>query len=114
MDPGRFVRQLRYRLSVGWLRLWPEFRCRLFGTNASLARRLGAFRGVGLEVGGPSSIFSARGWLPIYPVATRIDNLTFGARIEREGCVQAGETFRFQSLRKPSVCRKLSRSSMTS
>ncbi|MDB6102014.1 MAG: class SAM-dependent methyltransferase [Gammaproteobacteria bacterium] len=34
-------------------------------------------RGRGLEIGGPSDVFKSRGLVPIYPLASRIDNCAF-------------------------------------
>ena len=57
--------------------------------------------GIGLEVGGPSRIFSAHGNVPIYADATRIDNCNFGADTVWEGSIDAGRTFRFNKSRAP-------------
>jgi len=53
--------------------------------------------GVGLEIGGPSAIFSVRGCVPVYPVAGRIDNCNFGSQTVWEGQVVAGDTFVFDA-----------------
>lgn len=38
------------------------------------------FRGkTGLEIGGPSAVFTARSILPVYALAKTIDNCNFGA-----------------------------------
>jgi len=44
---------------------------------------------IGLELGGPSAIFSRRGLLPVYPAAARIDNCNFSLDTvwhERQSC----------------------------
>jgi SAM-dependent methyltransferase len=56
---------------------------------------------IGLEIGGPSSIFAARGILPIYPIATRIDNCNFGDKTIWEGQIQEGDTFQFHTSKAP-------------
>jgi SAM-dependent methyltransferase len=35
---------------------------------------------IGLELGGPSNVFSAKGFFPVYPIAGRVDNCTFSAQ----------------------------------
>jgi SAM-dependent methyltransferase len=56
---------------------------------------------VGLEVGGPSPIFTARGCIPVYPLAARIDNCNFGAETLWEGKVHEGDTFTFDAAKQP-------------
>jgi SAM-dependent methyltransferase len=56
---------------------------------------------VGLEIGGPSPIFSARGCVPVYTVAERIDNCNFGATTVWEGQVSEGDTFAFNHEKAP-------------
>jgi SAM-dependent methyltransferase len=76
------------------------------GTLRGLARRLvrprlrcysnlsASFEGkTGLEIGGPSVVFSKRGLLPIYTVADRIDNCTFSRQTVWEGTIVEGRTF---------------------
>lgn len=53
----------------------------------------------GLEIGGPSDMFKRRGSLPIYSVASRIDNCNFGHMTTWEGVVRIGATFRFDEAR---------------
>jgi len=56
---------------------------------------------VGLEIGGPSTIFTQRGHIPVYPLAARIDNCNFEHRTVWEGTVHEGETFVFNSQKAP-------------
>lgn len=56
---------------------------------------------VGLEIGGPSGMFRARGSLPIYPIAARIDNCNFGHLTTWEGVIRTGRTFHFDNARDP-------------
>jgi SAM-dependent methyltransferase len=58
--------------------------CRGFFTDA-----------VGLEVGGPSTIFSRRGLFPVYPIANRVDNCNFNAQTIWESVLEGGPTFCF-------------------
>ena len=51
--------------------------------------------GIGLEIGGPSSIFRRGGQIPVYPVAVRIDNCNFGSNTIWEGTINEGDTFIF-------------------
>ena len=57
--------------------------------------------GTGLEVGGPSRIFSARGNVPIYVDAMHIDNCNFRADTVWEGSIDSGRTFSFNKNRAP-------------
>ena len=56
---------------------------------------------VGLEIGGPSAIFGRRGCIPVYPVAARIDNCTFGSSTVWEGDISEGRTFFFSKSKSP-------------
>jgi SAM-dependent methyltransferase len=48
---------------------------------------------VGLEIGGPSPIFSANGLVPVYTFADRVDNTNFSSQTIWEGSIKAGDTF---------------------
>lgn len=58
-------------------------------------------RGIGLEIGGPSSIFDSRGSIPVYPVAAHIDNCNFGGSTVWEGSIREGNTFVFDQQKSP-------------
>ena len=61
-----------------------------------------AFEGkTGIEFGGPSSIFMARGIFPVYPLAARIDNCNFDYQTLWEQQIQAHGGFRFDTRREP-------------
>jgi SAM-dependent methyltransferase len=49
----------------------------------------------GLEIGGPSAMFSKRGLLPIYPFLKSLDNCNFATKTVWEGEVTAGYTFHY-------------------
>jgi SAM-dependent methyltransferase len=66
----------------------PEIRARVEG-------------GRGLEIGGPSRLFTARGLLPVYPLAVRVDNVNFAAGQTHWEQVTAGETFVFDAAKAP-------------
>ena len=55
----------------------------------------------GLEIGGPSDIFTAGGPLPLYPLVAALDNCNFSASTVWEGTIREGRTFRFDSRRAP-------------
>jgi SAM-dependent methyltransferase len=55
----------------------------------------------GLEIGGPSNGFGARGILPIYRAAGRIDNVNFSARTTWEANLRDGGEFQFDARRAP-------------
>lgn len=54
---------------------------------------LSAFQGHGLEIGGPSQIFTRRGALPLYPRVNRLDNCVFGANVWDQSHPVPGEHF---------------------
>lgn len=49
----------------------------------------------GIEIGGPSQVFTAKGLLPVYPIAGQIDNCNFGDTTVWEGDIKEGQTFQF-------------------
>ena len=51
--------------------------------------------GHGLEIGGPSPVFRARGALPIYPHIMQLDNCNFSSETAWEGHISAGNTFQY-------------------
>jgi len=56
---------------------------------------------MGLEIGGPSKIFSRGGRFPVYPIAGRLDNGNFSPRTIWEGSIQEGRTYRYDKDRQP-------------
>lgn len=57
--------------------------------------------GRGLEIGGPSRVFSARGPAPVYPHAACIDNVNFAPDTAWESALRDGGEFRFDRHRPP-------------
>ena len=55
----------------------------------------------GLEIGGPSDLFSKRGILPVYPVVTRVDNCNFASTTIWEGSIAEGLSFTFDQAKPP-------------
>lgn len=51
----------------------------------------------GIEVGGPSGVFSPRGVLPLYEDVGSLDNCNFASQTTWEGSITEGRTFRFSS-----------------
>lgn len=49
----------------------------------------------GIEVGGPSAMFKARGEIPLYPVVGSLDCCNFGPETVWEGHIDEGRTFHF-------------------
>lgn len=49
----------------------------------------------GLEIGGPSRVFSEKSILPVYDVARTIDNCNFSNMTVWEGAIQEGQTYQF-------------------
>jgi SAM-dependent methyltransferase len=53
------------------------------------------FKGkIGLEIGGPSTVFQHRDFLPVYPRASRIDGVNFAASTLWEGDIREGASYR--------------------
>lgn len=55
----------------------------------------------GLEIGGPSRVFSAGRLIPVYPFAARIDNVNFSSQTTWEANLHDGGDFRFDARRAP-------------
>jgi SAM-dependent methyltransferase len=55
----------------------------------------------GVEVGGPSRVFSARGFFPIYPIIASLDNVTYAAHTIWEGELSPQREFSFDINRQP-------------
>lgn len=51
----------------------------------------------GLEVGGPSSLFSVKGYFPVYLFANRIDGVNFSDNTAWEGTIQEGENYHYHN-----------------
>jgi SAM-dependent methyltransferase len=49
----------------------------------------------GLEIGGPSSLFSLKGNFPVYLFANRIDGVNYSTETIWEGTIKEGENYRF-------------------
>jgi SAM-dependent methyltransferase len=49
----------------------------------------------GIEIGGPSQVFTARGLFPAYPIAGHLDNCNFGGTTVWEGDIKEGQSFQF-------------------
>ena len=66
------------------------------------AREREAFTGkTGIEFGGPSPIFAARGIFPVYPLALRVDNCNFDSQTLWEGRIEPQHGFHFDPRREP-------------
>ncbi|MFZ2333454.1 MAG: methyltransferase domain-containing protein [Sideroxyarcus sp.] len=53
----------------------------------------------GIEIGGPSQVFSRGGIFPVYPIVGNLDNCNFGSSTIWEGKIRQGQTFRFDQSR---------------
>jgi SAM-dependent methyltransferase len=61
------------------------------------------FAGKGLELGGPSGIFSPGSHAPVYGLAGALDNVNFSSTTRWEGDIAQGRTFRFRAGAEPGV-----------
>ena len=57
--------------------------------------------GTGIEIGGPSPIFSWGGLIPVYPLARRIENVNFARKTIWEDTTREGHSFHFHSRKAP-------------
>lgn len=71
-------------------------RARCFATCAALVEGRS-----GLEIGGPSAIFSSGGLLPLYPLADRLENCNYALATLWEGAIREGLTFHYDPKRPP-------------
>lgn len=93
----RLRRRAAHLRALGPAGVLTVMRHRLFGHRSTfLAESASLFRGHGLEVGGPSAAFGAKGFAPVYLQAAALDNVNFSARTAWEGEIEAGQTFRFR------------------
>lgn len=56
---------------------------------------------MGIEIGGPSHVFSKNGIFPVYPLALHLDNCNFNNSTVWEEFIQAGDTFVFDKHKAP-------------
>lgn len=91
-DAARFGRRLRHG-GIRWL--VGAIVDRIAPARPKLAPQvLAAIEGKnGLEIGGPSRVFGARGMLPVYPRARRIDNVNFAGHTPWENSVDDRGSF---------------------
>lgn len=66
-------------------------------------RYVDEFRGRGLEVAGPSSIFKAHGYYPVYAVAGSLDNVNYSARTRWHGEMGERSAFVYDENRRPGM-----------
>lgn len=71
--------------------------------SPSLIRLKHCFEGAGLEIGGPSKVFSKAGYWPVYACAARVDNVNFCSRTEWHGTISGGHNFQFDSSKAPGL-----------
>lgn len=54
---------------------------------------------LGIEIGGPTHLFRKWNLLPIYPIASRVDNCNFSRQTVWEGTIKEGASFRYDKHR---------------
>ncbi len=94
---GKAIRILRTRGMAG---LTFAINTRLIGLLAGQAQSFQACEPLlagkhGIEIGGPSRAFSARGIFPVYPIVGSLDNCNFSNATVWEGEIEEGRTFKF-------------------
>lgn len=94
-------RKVRFIHAMGLSYLVSRLVATVSAPTVAVAKHLREFCGTGLEIGGPSAIFRADGLLPVYPIAAKVDNITYSSRTRWEGAVTAGSTFRFDDAKAP-------------
>jgi SAM-dependent methyltransferase len=93
---NKIIRILRTRGFSGlfssiYSRLFP-MRAKAFRLNENLLSGKS-----GIEIGGPSQVFSPKGIFPVYLIAGSIDNCNFGDTTVWEGSIEEGNSFIFNS-----------------
>ncbi|MHB9101605.1 MAG: methyltransferase domain-containing protein [Sulfuricella sp.] len=99
---GKIIHIIRVRGIVG------ATRAIVMRLRRLLARRAKSFQTyeslfvgkTGIEIGGPSQVFTRGGMFPVYPIAGHLDNCNFGNVTVWEGDIKQGQTFQFDR-RKP-------------
>jgi SAM-dependent methyltransferase len=99
---GRTINKLRYK---GLPYLAGVVRSRLFPIRSTLvgAVRTAVENRVGLEIGGPSSVFQKKLGYPIYPLIERLDNVNYAARTAWEAGLHDQGDFVFAPNRQPGM-----------
>lgn len=101
--PSRMPQLFSHLRTGGLPWLYRTFRDRLWPERPAFAARLGvALTGrAGLELGGPSRVFTAGKTLPLYPHIGALDNVNFAAQTAWEGGLRDGGEFQYASSRRP-------------
>ena len=53
----------------------------------------------GIEIGGPSQVFSSKGLLPVYPIISGLDGCNFSNNTVWEGKLYSGNTYKYASIK---------------
>jgi SAM-dependent methyltransferase len=74
-----------------------KLKCKLFGIKIpKLLEWQRPFVGKsGIEIGGPSPIFNASGYLPLYPIIDNLDGVNFSKATVWEGDISEGQNYHF-------------------
>jgi SAM-dependent methyltransferase len=75
---------------------------RFFGIELSSFKQYKNFfiNKIGLEIGGPSNIFSTNNAMPVYDIATTIDGCNFSTNTVWEGILEEGQNYKYQQNKK--------------
>ena len=87
--------QFRWIWNAAYNRIWPGYPVMAPQVLTAIQDR------TGLELGGPSGVFSGSKILPVYPLAQRIDNVNFSSQTAWESGLRDGGDFRFASAKSP-------------
>ncbi|WP_295123397.1 class I SAM-dependent methyltransferase [uncultured Chitinophaga sp.] len=84
-------------MGISLTRFLKKVKIRLFGSELpEFAQWHHVFEGkTGLEIGGPSKIFGAKDFLPIYKYVARVDGVNFSAETVWEGQIHEGESYTY-------------------
>jgi SAM-dependent methyltransferase len=97
----RILRRLNFLRAMGFQYFFYSVRKHFARPRIRFENHLHVFRGVGLEIGGPSATFSPQGLFPVYEVAQCVDNVNFSHRTRWEGPVKYGKHFVFDRNKEP-------------
>lgn len=86
-----FVRERPFKV-IFW-----KFLCKLFKSKIPKFQNWKQLfeNKAGIEIGGPSGIFSKNGFMPVYPYITSLAGVNFSKQTVWEGTIEEGNTYRY-------------------
>ena len=93
--------KLRYLVQIGGRSSFVLISRRILGKKSRYFRKYqNYFKGRGIEIAGPSSVFKGNRYFPIYSIAASLDNVNYSARTRWHGDMGEGGNFVFDPNRR--------------